>query len=86
MSFTRKISLLPRIVLTVFIMLMAGFQLVGQNSVIPKNSEWKYDDSGSDLGTSWRLLIFNDNSWESGLGILGYGEEDTGTEISFGVD
>lgn len=32
---------------------------------------WKYDRSGADLGTAWRTNTFNDNSWQSGPGLLG---------------
>ena len=35
---------------------------------------WKYDQSGNDLGTSWREVGFNDSAWPSGRGVLA--EED----------
>jgi hypothetical protein len=29
------------------------------------DATWKYEDSGTDLGTSWRDLAFNDSAWAS---------------------
>jgi len=58
----------------------------GQEVVVPKKSVWKYSDSGQNLGTSWYLDSFNDDSWLSGPGIFGYGGGDEGTVVSFGTD
>ncbi len=44
------------------------------STLIAKNSFWKYEASGADLGTAWREASFNDNSWPSGAGVLGFGE------------
>jgi hypothetical protein len=49
-------------------------------------SDWNYEDSGNDLGTAWRASGFNDSSWSSGAGELGYGQPTTDTTISFGSD
>ncbi|MFT4547329.1 MAG: hypothetical protein ACI8XO_001313 [Verrucomicrobiales bacterium] len=38
--------------------------------------EWKYEDSGTDLGTGWRTSEFDDNGWSSGPAPLGYGSVD----------
>lgn len=35
------------------------------------NSTWKYNNSGTDLGTAWRAVGYNDGSWPSGPGLLG---------------
>ncbi|MBA4149759.1 MAG: lamin tail domain-containing protein [Verrucomicrobia bacterium] len=51
---------------------------------IASNSVWKYLDNGSDQGTAWRALQFNDSSWASGPAKLGYGEGNEATVISFG--
>ena len=45
--------------------------------LLPRGSVWKYKDDGSDLGTGWRQPEFNDASWESGPGELGYGDDNT---------
>ena len=51
---------------------------------VEKKSEWKYLDDGSDQGTAWREPGFDDSSWASGNGELGYGDGDEGTVVSFG--
>jgi hypothetical protein len=55
-----------------------------ENEIIPKESTWKYHDQGSDLGSSWRNPEYNDDSWDSGEGQLGYGELDENTRINYG--
>ncbi|MGK0184282.1 MAG: hypothetical protein ACI9R3_000048 [Verrucomicrobiales bacterium] len=52
--------------------------------LISAGSEWKYDDSGEDLGTAWRGIDYDDSDWSTGKAPLGYGDADLGTEISFG--
>lgn len=32
---------------------------------------WLYDQSGQDLGTSWRQVDYDDSAWQSGAGLLG---------------
>ncbi len=53
--------------------------------LINKNGLWKYDDSGANLtNTNWKLLTYNDNLWASGNGILGFGNGNESTVVSFG--
>lgn len=52
--------------------------------LIPMGASWRYFDEGSDLGTSWRELDFDDSSWPSGLAELGYGDGGEATVISYG--
>ena len=40
---------------------------------------WKYLDDGSNQGTAWRSNSFNDASWPSGAGQLGFGDNDETT-------
>lgn len=40
-------------------------------SLIQFNHTWKYDRSGTDLGTAWRTNTYNDSTWQSGSGLLG---------------
>jgi uncharacterized repeat protein (TIGR01451 family) len=47
-------------------------------------SSWKYLDNGSDQGTAWRALTFDDSGWPSGLAQLGYGDGDEITVVSYG--
>jgi hypothetical protein len=37
-------------------------------------SSWKYLDNGSNQGTSWSAISFNDASWATGTGYFGYGD------------
>ena len=41
-------------------------------SLIPFAATWKYLDSGSDQGTTWKETSFSDAGWLSGAGKLGY--------------
>ena len=44
---------------------------------------WRYLDDGSNQGTAWRTVGFNDASWETGGSQLGYGDGDETTEVDF---
>ncbi len=54
------------------------------SAVIPMGSAWKYLDNGSNQGSAWRALGFDDSSWKSGAGQLGYGDGDETTVVSYG--
>ncbi len=43
-------------------------------TIITKNSVWKYKADGTDQGTAWRLNGFNDAAWSMGAAELGYGD------------
>ena len=60
--------------------------VVGDYTLIAANSEWKYDDSGTDNGETWGAIEFDDSGWASGPGPLGYGDGDETTVIGFGGD
>ena len=45
---------------------------------------WSYLDDGSDQGTAWRELGFNDSSWATGESELGYGDGDEATVVEDG--
>ncbi|EDM45150.1 Twin-arginine translocation pathway signal [unidentified eubacterium SCB49] len=49
-------------------------------------SEWRYNDSGTDLGTAWRNTDYDDSAWAVGAGQLGYGDNDEATVLSYGPD
>lgn len=53
-------------------------------TLIAKNSTWNYLANGSNQGTAWRAVAFDDSAWASGSGQLGYGDGDEGTVISYG--
>ena len=40
--------------------------------ILALGATWKYNDSGTDLGTSWSATAFNDSAWLSGPAPLGF--------------
>jgi hypothetical protein len=53
-------------------------------TLIPRASTWKYLDNGSNQGSGWRGVDFNDSSWSSGQAQFGYGDGDETTIINYG--
>ncbi len=56
----------------------------GANTIVETGSMWSYLDDGSDQGTSWREMDFDDSNWESGPAELGFGEGDEATTLTSG--
>src|SRR5436190_5606794 len=54
--------------------------------LITAGSIWSYLDNGSNQGTAWRGVGFNDSGWATGPAQLGYGDGDEATIVSFGPD
>ncbi|MBK6775448.1 MAG: hypothetical protein IPG74_06235 [Flavobacteriales bacterium] len=52
--------------------------------MVPFGATWKYLDNGSNQGTAWRAVAFNDAPWASGPAQLGYGDGDEATVVSYG--
>lgn len=40
--------------------------------ILALGATWKYEDSGTDLGTAWRATAFDDSAWQSGPAPLGF--------------
>jgi len=59
---------------------------VGTFTMIPRGSVWRYLDNGSDQGTGWLSLVFNDSLWAQGPAQLGYGDGDESTVVNSGPD
>lgn len=53
---------------------------------VTQGGVWKYEDSGTDLGTAWRSPSYIDTSWAFGSAILGYGNGNEATVLDFGTD
>jgi hypothetical protein len=53
-------------------------------TLVPPGSTWKYLDNGTNQGTSWQAVNFDDSSWASGPAELGYGDSSTTTTVSYG--
>ena len=47
---------------------------------------WRYLDDGSNQGSAWRGIDFDDSAWKFGRAELGYGDGDESTVVSFGPD
>ncbi len=67
-------------------LLWIGASASAQVNLVAPNATWKYLDTGVDQGTAWKDPAFNDSSWKSGAGELGYGDGDEATTIGFGGD
>ncbi len=52
--------------------------------LVARGSTWKYLDDGSDQGSAWREVEFNDDAWKSGSAELGFGDEDEATTLQSG--
>lgn len=52
--------------------------------LISRGATWRYLDNGSNQGTNWIGLGFNDSSWSNGVARLGYGGDGEVTTVSFG--
>ena len=54
--------------------------------LIARGEMWRYDDTGTDLGDTWRDASFDDSSWPLAAAEFGYGDGDEATVIGFGPD
>jgi secreted PhoX family phosphatase len=52
---------------------------------LPKGSEWSYLDNGTNQGTAWNAVAFDNTAWTKGIAPLGYGDP-MNTVVSFGPD
>ena len=65
---------------------LPAIRLVDGNTLVPQGATWKYLDDGSDQGTAWTSLDFDDSAWASGPAQLGYGDGDEATVVGYGPD
>jgi len=63
-----------------------GWKNALYETLINKGDEWKYIDDGSDQGSAWKEIDFNDSAWKNGSAKFGYGDDNENTTISFGGD
>jgi hypothetical protein len=72
----------------IFLFLLLSMHLVfissAQTLLLPFGATWKYLDNGSNQGTAWRSILFNDELWKTGEAELGYGDGDEATVVRFG--
>jgi hypothetical protein len=53
-------------------------------ALVTAGASWRYKDDGSNQGTAWRAVGFNDSSWAQGPAQLGYGDGDEATLVNGG--
>jgi len=80
-----RASRLARFLWLLLVLALAG-DAAGETVLLPRESEWRFEATGTDLGTAWRDTSHNDTVWTSGPGILGYGETYITTPVPFGPD
>jgi uncharacterized membrane protein len=68
----------------VFLFCLFVTSIQAQTVIFPLGSSWKYLDNGTNQGIAWRASTFNDLTWKSGPGQLGYGDGDEATVVSYG--
>ncbi len=56
----------------------------GGDTLLTRGSTWRFDDSGTDLGSAWRQPAFDDGAWSTGAAELGFGEGDEATTMTPG--
>ncbi len=47
---------------------------VYNSTLVASNSTWRYNDSGTDLGSSWTALNYTEVAWSNGVARLGFGD------------
>src|SRR5213596_920127 len=52
--------------------------------LVSRGAVWRFLDNGSNQGTNWIGLGFNDASWSNGAARLGYGGDGEVTTVSYG--
>src|SRR5687768_11833446 len=70
--------------LLIFSSVFSVSSLASPVGLIPANATWKYNDAGTDQGTAWRAVGFNDQSWAIGPAQLGFGDGDEATILNRG--
>ncbi len=55
-------------------------------TLVVTGAVWRYLDNGSNQGTAWRELAFDDSAWAAGPAQLGYGDGDEATIVSGGTN
>ena len=55
-------------------------------ALLSYNSTWKYLDNGTNQGSNWRGVSFNDATWRVGTAQFGYGDGDEATIVGYGAN
>jgi len=70
-------------VVALLALLVAPSRSADQTLIAP-GSSWRFNDKGTDLGTTWRASSYSDATWSLGNAQLGYGDGDEATALGFG--
>lgn len=72
------------IILLLYIFKISLNLLAQDHTFIPFGSDWRYLDDGSNQGSLWQSVPFDDSSWNTGLAEFGYGDGDENTIVNYG--
>ena len=68
-----------------FVLALTNVGAYSAEPLIPAASKgWKYQDRGMRTNVNWRIAAFDDSRWSNGPALLGYGDRDIRTQLSFG--
>jgi hypothetical protein len=73
-----------KIVKLFLLLICFSTSIFANQTLINYGATWKYLDNGSNQGTAWYGVTFNDGTWISGASELGYGDGDETTVINGG--
>lgn len=62
---------------------LPGGMPTADTTLVDFGSTWSYLSDGSDQGTAWREPAFDDSSWPTGAGQLGYGDGNEATDVGY---
>jgi hypothetical protein len=65
-------------------LMLTPHESAGPETLVAQGAVWRYLDDGSDQGTAWRTVEFDDSAWASGPAELGYGDGDEATVVNSG--
>jgi hypothetical protein len=74
------------VLLVLALLAVAGHVLAAEQTLIAPGANWRYNDTGADLGTAWRAPAYPDAGWSAGPAQLGYGDGDEASVVSFGAN
>ena len=57
-----------------------------ERTLVSVGGEWRYYDLATAPSRNWNKLDFDDSSWQAGPGLLGYGNGNEATEVSYGTN
>jgi hypothetical protein len=61
------------------------YDLTPPARLVPAGANWRYLDTGTNLGIAWFAPGFNDSAWKTGTAQFGYGDGDEQTLVGFGA-